>query len=170
MRTPVVVATLLLVTVLSGCARPIPTPSEIAVPGGLSQQAIEIALLSAVTTRPPPALFASRQLMSNEEFEQLVWNYYVITPRRLGWAVEARKPGEIIALIQRPTYHLRAAVTYDESVARVAIVDSSGLDQTADSIHRKARGWILKLESRMRTQLVQMARVNAAAASRGRVN
>jgi len=145
-------------SITTGCGpTKIPTPASISIPDHLGRQGVEIALLSAVVVRPAPAVFNPREEMPAEQYEQLVWNYYLTVPNTQGWTVESRKPGLITALIKRAGYHLRAAVHYDDRTARVAIVDSSGLDQTADSIHGNAVGWILKLEDRVRTELQQMA-------------
>jgi hypothetical protein len=145
---------------LLGC-RPeqIPAPATIQIPSSLNHRSVEIAILSALAVRPPPAVFNPRETMNEDDYEKLVWNYYLTAPPTLGWAVESRKPGVIIGLIRRTDYHLRVAVQYDDQFAKVSIVDSSGLDQTADSIHGKAVGWILKLETRIRTELQQIASI-----------
>ena len=156
MRSLFAASLLLLVTV--ACAERIPAPAAIPIPNHLNPQATEIAILSALVVRPAPAIFDPHQPMPANEYEQLVWNYYLTTPSRMGWGVESRRLGLATGLIKRADYHLRVAVNYDDRFARVSIVDSSGLDQTADSIHGKAAGWILKLESRIRTELDQMAK------------
>jgi hypothetical protein len=156
MRSLFAAALLLLTTVACGPER-IPAPAAIPIPNHLNPQATEIAILSALAVRPAPAIFDPHQPMAANEYEQLVWNYYLTTPSRMGWGVESRRLGLVTGLIKRAEYHLRVAVHYDDRTARVTIVDSSGLDQTADSIHGRAAGWILKLESRIRTELDQMA-------------
>ena len=150
-------AACLLVAAGCGGAAKIPTPASIAIPDQLGRQAVEIALLSAVVVRPAPAVFDPREELPAEQYEQLVWNYYLTTPSTGGWTVESRKPGIITAIIKRSGYHLRTAVRYDDRTARASIVDSSGLNQTADSIHGNAAAWILKLEGRIGTELQQMA-------------
>jgi len=78
--------------------------------------------------------------------------------------VVSRKPGLVTAEISRTRYLLRVAVRYDDRTARVSIVESSGLRQGGGRIHRKAVGWILKLETRIRQHLQGMAAGRGAAA------
>jgi hypothetical protein len=142
-----------------GCSTTdIPTPATIPIPSGLSEQGVEIAILSAMVVRPPPPVFDPREAMPKEQYEQLVWNYYVTTPTSGGWVIESRDPGAVTGIIKRSGYHLRVVVRHDERAARVSIVDSSGLDQESGSIHENAAEWILKLEARIRSELQQMER------------
>jgi hypothetical protein len=156
MRGPLVrLGALLLLTMACG-GRPIPEPEQIPVPPGVGAQATEIAILSALMNLPPPAIYDPRAPMPRETYEQMVWNYYLTSPGR-GWVVESRDPGRVVAKIARAKYLLRIQVQYDQNRAAASILESSGLAQQDGRIHRKAVGWILKLEQRIRTELARFA-------------
>jgi hypothetical protein len=148
----------LALVMIGGCrTRAIPEPETIPIPNGLSHQNIEVAILSALSLRPPPGTYDPREGMPEDEFARLVWSHYVSAPGNRSWAVESRSPGRITAVISRARYLLRIAVDYDDHLAKVSIIESTGLDQSSTRIHRKAVAWVLKLESRIRSELLRMA-------------
>jgi hypothetical protein len=150
-------AVLALLAVGVGCqSRPIPEPERIIIPDRLSQQAAEVAILSAVTAQQPPGIYDPSVEMAEQDFDLLVWNYYVASPGR-AWVVESREPGRIVGVIERARHRLRVQVVYDRYAAKVSIVDSTGLGQEDGQIHRRAVAWVLKLEERLRTELDRMA-------------
>jgi len=141
----------------SGCnSRPMPEPEPIPVYDNLGEQAVEVAVLSALTAQPPPGIYDPRVEMSDQDFQQLTWNYYVASPGR-AWAVESREPRRVVGVIERTRYRLRVEVTWDDHWARASILDSTGLGQQDGQIHRRAVGWLRKLEQRLRDELSRLA-------------
>lgn len=143
---------------IGGCrTRAIPDPHSIPIPSSLSRQNIEVAILSALSVQPPPGIYDPREEMPEDEFDQLIWTYYLASPRNRAWVVDSRDPGRITAVISRTRYLLRIAVEYDDDRAKVSIIESTGLGQSSSRIHRKAVAWVLKLETRIRNEFSRMA-------------
>jgi hypothetical protein len=141
----------------SGCRSvPMPEPEPIPIYDNLSEQAIEVAVLSALTAQPPPGSYDPRVEMSGQDFEQLTWNYYVASPGR-AWVIESREPRRVVGVIERASFRLRVQVTWDDHRARASILDSTGLGQQDDQIHHHAVGWLRKLERRLRAELSRLA-------------
>lgn len=139
----------------------IPRPASIQVPPSLNQQNVEMAILAALDARRTPTVYDPAVPMAEDEYEKLVRSFLLSMSGR-AWMVESREPGAIVAVISRPNrYRLRARVEYDGRRAAVAIVDSEGLDQDADRIHKSAVRWIRKLEIRIQRNLDRL-RVVAA--------
>src|SRR5262245_6137633 len=103
------ISTLSLVALVAGCAstRPIPESQSIPVPRGLNEQNVEIAILSALLVQPPPGIYDPRAIVPKEQYDQLVWNYYVTSAGNRGWIVKSREPGIVTAAISRPQYELK---------------------------------------------------------------
>jgi len=145
---------------VAGCrTRAIPELENIPIPSGLSTQNIEVAILSALTVQRPPGSYNPRDQLPEDDFAQMVWQNYISTGGNRAWVVESRNPGRITAVLSRTHYHLRIAVDYDDRQAKVSILDSAGLSQSSTRIHRKAVAWILKLQSRIRSELLRMAAI-----------
>jgi hypothetical protein len=161
MRRLVAFASLLL---LAACAstRPIPPPKSIPIPASLTKQNVEVAIISALRTVPPPGSYDPRREMAPDDYETLV--AFMTSSTNRAWVVEAREPGRVTAKIDRPQHRIRVAVTYDDTYARVELVDSEGLEQSGKGIHRKAVGWMLKLEKRIAQELDRMAFARQAGA------
>jgi hypothetical protein len=73
------------------------------------------------------------------------------------WYFEDRQPGIVYAGFQERRFYMRVAVRYDAHNVTMEIVDSQGLKQSADRIHKRAFVWLRQLEQRVRRALGALA-------------
>lgn len=136
---------------------PIPEPATIQVPPGLTLQNVEIAILAAITNRPPPEDYLPLQALSDEEFQRLVWGAFLHEAHSRSWAVESRRPGEIIAAVNARGHYLQLGIPYSSEIVTLEIRRTENLNQNASHIHRKVPLWIQRLEQRNRRELGRMS-------------
>ena len=136
---------------------PIPSFEPIMVPPGLSNQQIELAILSGVLNKPPPMGFDPGRRMSDEEFDRLVWDHYMRTARSRSWFPESRAPGIVYAAVNARSHYLRVSLTFDASLIRTEILASENLQQADGRIHKKAIKWITRLHEHIRRELGRLA-------------
>jgi len=158
-----VMASLLLLA--SACRTvPIPHPTVIEVQPGLSPQNIEVAILAAITNRPPPPDYSPSRSLSDADFERFVWKAFLQRAHTRSWSVEGRKPGQIIAAVTARRHYLELGIHFDSSTITLTLLRSENLQQTETSIHRKVPLWILRLEQRIRRELGRLSFATDAAA------
>ena len=70
---------------------------------------------------------------------------------------EDREPRIVYAGFQDRRFYMRVAVRYDARNVTMEIVDSRGLKQSEDRIHKRAFVWLRQLEQRVRRALGTLA-------------
>ncbi len=158
---------MLCVALAGGCrTAPIPAFSAIDVPSGLSSQQVDLAILSGILNKPPPADYDPHAPLSAEEFSKLVWANYLRDARSRSWFPESREPGVVIAAVSTRGLYLRVALRFDESAIHTEILESRNLDQTEGRIHRRALQWIERLRQHIRRELGRMSFTAASSSTR----
>jgi hypothetical protein len=157
-------APLVVVALFSGC-RTVPNKSgpPIAVPEGMTRQAVEVALILAIAGRPPPSSLVLEQPISDVEILDLLSNTRSSSRPRHQWSFESRGSGQVFAEFEHRQHYMRVLAEYDEHEVTLRIVDSrnlaytTNLDQTASWIHENAIEWLQRFEIRVRRALGQVA-------------
>ena len=146
---------------LLGCAAcrtvPIPGPTVIQVPSGLTEQNVEIAILAAITNRHPPEDYIPSEALSDADFQRLVWRAFLHEAHGRSWTVESRQPAEIVAVVNVRSHYLQLGIPFDTDTVRLEIRGSRNLMQSGNQIHRKVPLWIHGLEERIRRELGRMS-------------
>ena len=73
------------------------------------------------------------------------------------WYFEDRQPDVVYAGFQERRVYMRVAVRYDAHNVTMEILDSRGLKQSEDRIHKRAFVWLQQLEQRVRRALGTLA-------------
>lgn len=150
-----------LVVLVAACSTVPNVPTTpISVPAGLTQNQVQLAILTAITERAPPNVPAGVEI-TDSVLSAVVTGYHSLNDRRT-WYFEDRRPGVIYAGYQRRDWYMRVAVRYDASAITLFIEDSRNLSQSGDRIHKTAIAELQSLENRLRRTLGQMAQANAS--------
>ena len=135
---------------------PVPESRPILISPELTRQNIEIAIISALTNRPPPEEYDPRLRLDDETFKLFIWKHYVRDAGR-AWMIERRERGSVTAAIARREYYLQVRVDYGGEEVRWRITESRGLEQENGRIHARAVDWLEKLDLRLRRELSRMS-------------
>jgi hypothetical protein len=76
--------------------------------------------------------------------------------KALGWEMSPVEPGVILGTLRLRTHMAMVNIKYDTKTYSITYKDSSNLNYTGDSIHKNYNGWILNLDSGIRTQLTNL--------------
>ncbi|MEM7412313.1 MAG: hypothetical protein AAF430_18945 [Myxococcota bacterium] len=149
---------LALLLLCGACAStaPLPESRPITISEGLTRQNVEVAIISALTNRPPPEEYDPRLRLDDETFKLFIWKHYIRDSGR-AWMVERRDPGAVTAAIIRREYYLQVRVDYGRDAVNWQVTDSRGLDRENGRINRRAADWLEKLDLRLRHELGRMA-------------
>ncbi|MEZ4279032.1 MAG: hypothetical protein R3F21_05360 [Myxococcota bacterium] len=137
---------------------PIKPATAIAVPQGLTQTQVRVAIIAAVLDQPVPENLTKREEMADRALGVALWPFYrSVNPRRDGeWFFESSSEDSVTASFQRNTHLLRVLIAFDAAAARVSIVDADNLRYTESRIHKAVPKWISDLEIRIRRSFSQM--------------
>jgi len=165
MRFSLLLALIVLLAGYVGCrTAPIPEFEPIAVPEGLSAQQIELAILSGILNKPPPAQIDPLQTYSDEQFQRLIWEHFLRDAQSRSWFPESTAPGVVYAAVNTRGHYLRVALVFDESAIRTEIVETKNLMQSEGEIHARALKWIENLHDHIRRELSRLAFASKPAA------
>lgn len=147
---------LVFVVLLAACSTRPNRESTINVPSGLNESAVELAVIMAVLdATKPPDMTVGQQITDN--VLSSVLRGYTSMRTRNAWFYEAREPGSVYAGFQHRGYYMRVKADYSASNVILKIVESRGLDQNRDRIHKSALRWMGGLEDRIRRSLGNVA-------------
>lgn len=136
------------------------SPPPIGVRYRLAASDIELAILLAIANPTQvPALEPGQEITDN------------VLPAVLGgsprarraehpWSFSKREPGLIHAVYDRGELHMLVAITFDEQLVMLRIVDSRNLGQIGDRIHPSAFTHLTDLEDRIRRNIEAVAQRN----------
>jgi len=130
----------------------------------MSAQQVELAILSGILNKPPPADIDPLRAYPDEEFQRLIWEHYLREARSRSWFPESRAPGVVYAVVNTRGHYLRVALLFDDSSIRTEIVESRNLLQSGDEIHERALSWIANLHDHIRRELGRLAFASSPAA------
>jgi len=130
------------------------SPPPISVPSKLTQNDVELAILMAIADRTAPPKLAPGEKVTDGVLSAVI-DPASNTARRQkeSWYFEDRQPGKVYAGFQDRRFYMRVAVRYDARNVTMEIVDSRGLKQSEDRIHKRAFVWLQQLEQRVRRAL-----------------
>ncbi len=148
------------------CCSTVPnvSPPPIAVPSGLTENDVELAVLMAVADRPAPATLTPGQQITDNVLSAVIGRYDSVRAPRQYWYFEAREPSVVYAGFQSGQVYMRVAVRYDARYVTMTIVESRNLKQDESSIHKGAFAYLQQLEGRVRRALGSIARRNLGGA------
>jgi hypothetical protein len=134
------------------------SPPPISVPTKLTANDVELAVLMAIADRVAPPKLAPGEKVTDSVLSSVI-DPASNTARRQkeSWYFEDRQPGVVYAGFQERQYYMRVAVRYDAHNVTMQIVESRGLKQSADRIHKTAFVWLDQLEQRVRRALDTLA-------------
>lgn len=132
------------------------SPPATLVPPSLSKEEAEFAIILSLSGAPqwnqdgPEAERAERIL---------AYAFGEEKPRRKHWFYEGRGPNLVYAGFRYRAHYMRAEIKYSETEVTFKIVDSRGLRQSGNSIHKMALKWLGSLERDVRITLGAYDRV-----------
>lgn len=134
------------------------SPPPISVPSKLTENDVELAILMAIADRAVPPKLGPGEKATDSVLSAVI-DPASNTARRQkeSWYFEDRQLGVVYAGFQERRFYMRVAVHYDAHNVTMEIVDSQGLKQTADRIHKRAFVWLRQLEGRVRRALGTLA-------------
>jgi hypothetical protein len=134
------------------------TPPPIAVPNKLTENDVELAILLAIADRAVPPKFTPGEKVTDNLLSAVNDPASNRARRqRESWYFEDREPRIVYAGFQDRQFYMRVAVRYDARNVTMDIVDSRGLKQSEDKIHKRAFVWLRQLEQRVRHALGTLA-------------
>jgi hypothetical protein len=157
MHYKLLAASLLMCLVACSTVRNV-SPPPIAVPNKLTENDVELAILMAIADRAvSPKLTAGEKV--TDSHLSMVNDPASNSARRQkeSWYFEDRQPRIVYAGFQDRQFYMRVAVRYDARNVNMEIVDSRGLKQSEDKIHKRAFVWLRQLEQRVRRALGTLA-------------
>jgi hypothetical protein len=153
---------LALALTLAACRTvPIPPPTTIDVPPGLSLQAVEVAVMAGINNGTAPATYDPTHELPEAEFDAMLDRDFVKVARAGGWFPEARRGDVRYASVDTRGHHLLVGIHLGTQQLRIEIVESRDLLQSDGRIHKAVVSWIGNLESRIRRELGRMAVLNS---------
>jgi hypothetical protein len=130
----------------------------IVVPSGLTENEIQIAILTALTDLSHPPAYDPNVIVAGSVGDAIAWSLFKEAERSSsGWYPESHEPGVIFAGLDVRSHYMRIAIHYDTKSVRTQIVESRNLKQSGGRIHRKANAWLAKLEAKIRVALGQVS-------------
>ena len=136
---------------------PIPSPSVIEVPPGVSLSQVQVAILTAITERPEPPPYDDTVVLG-QAGDAIIWSLFKQSvAQQNAWFPESYSAGVIYAGLQIRSHYLRVAIRYDTEAVRTEIVESRNLDQSKTRIHENALVWVDRLNVKIRRALGQVA-------------
>jgi hypothetical protein len=148
---------LALALTLAGCRTvPIPPPTTIDVPPGLSLQAVEVAVMAGINNGTSPATYDPTRELPQADFDAMLDRDFVVLARAGGWFPEPRRDGVRYASVDTRGHHLLVGIHLDTKQIRIELVESRDLLQAHGRIHKAAVTWIGNLETRIRRELDRM--------------
>jgi hypothetical protein len=157
MHYKLLAASLLMCLVACSTVRNV-SPPPIAVPNKLTENDVELAILLAIADRAvSPKLTPGEKV--TDSLLSAVNDPASNSARRQkeSWYFEDRQPRIVYAGFQDRQFYMRVAVRYDARNVNMEIVDSRGLKQSEDKIHKRAFVWLRQLEQRVRRALGTLA-------------
>jgi hypothetical protein len=135
------------------------TPPPVSVPSKLTENDVELAILMAIADRTSPPKLAPGAKVTDSVLSAVIAAPANNTGRRQRdpWFFEDRLPGIVYAGFEERRFYMRVAVHYDAHNVTMEIVDSRGLKQSEDRIHKRAFIWLQQLEQRVRHALGTLA-------------
>lgn len=154
-----------LLLALAGCKTvPLPEPIEIEVPASLTAQQVELAILSGILNKRPPANYDPRVGLPEAEFQSLVWDHYLQSASARSWFPESREPGYVVAAVSARRHYLRVGISFDTRVITIRILESRNLLQSSGRIHKRVPLWLERLNEHIRRELGRMSFASRSAA------
>ena len=127
-----------------------------AVPNKLTENDVELAILMAIADRAvSPKLTPGEKV--TDSFLSAVKDPASARRQKESWYFEDREPRIVYAGFQDRQFYMRVAVHYDARNVTMEIIDSRGLKQSEDKIHKRAFVWLRQLEQRVRRALGTLA-------------
>lgn len=139
-------------------------------PLGVDRADARAAIVFELAQQALPARLAPGAHISEETLVPLLGERLPADSQKpLGWYPESLGPDAIDAGYHYGRNHyLRAAIRIEERGVRASIVQSQGMNQDGQRIHRAALAWMGDLEERIRTGLARMAALRRASDSAAR--
>jgi hypothetical protein len=140
------------------------SPPPISVSSKLTENNVELAILMAIGDRTAPPKLAPGEKVTDSVLSGVIDSASNNARRQKeSWYFEDREPRTVYAGFQDRRFYMRVAVRYDTRNITMEIVDSRGLKQSGDRIHKRAFVWLQQLEQRVRRSLGTLAGRGVAA-------
>ncbi|HKC51499.1 MAG TPA: hypothetical protein VKF60_11950 [Myxococcota bacterium] len=156
---------LILAIALAGVACrtvPIPPPTVINVPPGLTGQEVEVAVIAGILNTHPPRSYDPTHELSQADFDAMLVRDFLATAHGHSWFPEARQGDIRYATVDTRGHYLRVAIHMNTQQLRIEIVESRNLMQSDGVIHKTVISWIANLEGNIRRELGRMASYGSA--------
>jgi hypothetical protein len=144
---------------------PLKKRTSIAVPAGLNANDVEVVVLyELVDKRVPVDLNPGERITDNAMKALFPFRYRRVSEREQSlWYPESVEKGVIYAGYERNggKHYLRVAIEYTDDAVKIRFVESRGVSQVDNRIHRNAVIWIDQLEVRIRRALGKTATTRA---------
>jgi hypothetical protein len=151
-------AILALALTLAACRTvPIPAPTTIDVPPGLTLQAVEVAVMAGINNGTTPTAYDPTRELPPVEFDAMLDHDFVLLARSGGWFPEARRDGVRYASVDTRGHHLLVGIHMSTQQIRIEFVESQNLLQSNGRIHNTVVTWIGNLETRIRWELERLS-------------
>jgi hypothetical protein len=138
---------------------PIPGPTTLLVPPGLTLQAVEIAVLAGIDQRSPPPAYDPYRELPQQEFERMIDRDY-LAPARLGsWFPEWKVDHVRYASVDNwQEYHLLVGIHLGTDQVRIEYVESRNMNERGGRVNERARAWIRNLAAHIEQVFAQLSR------------
>jgi hypothetical protein len=133
------------------------SPPPIAVPAGLTENDVKLAILMAIANRSVPPKLAHGEVLTDGVVKAL-FQQNADARRRDSWHLEGMESSVIYAGYENRVRSMNVAVRYDERTVTMEILDSRRLKQSDDRIHKRAFALLKPLEHRVQAALRTIAR------------
>jgi hypothetical protein len=133
------------------------SPPSIAVPAGLTENDVKLAILMAIANRSVPPKLAHGEVVTDGVVKAL-FQQNADPRRRDSWHLEGMESSVIYAGYENRERSMNVAVRYDERTVTMEILDSRRLKQSDDRIHKRAFALLKPLEHRVQAALRTIAR------------
>ncbi len=133
------------------------SPPPIAVPAGLTENDVKLAILMAIANRSVPPKLAHGEVVTDGVVKAL-FQQNADPRRRDSWHLEGMESSVIYAGYENRERSMNVAVRYDERTVTMEILDSRRLKQSDDRIHKRAFALLKPLEHRVQAALRTIAR------------
>jgi hypothetical protein len=148
----------LVCAVLAGCRTvPIPGPTVIDVPPGLSLQAVEVAVLAGIENIQVPTWYDPKQVLPQAQFDAMVASSFMSPAGGRSWQAGVRKDDVRYAFVDVRGHHLLVAIHLATDRLRIEFVESRDLLEADGRIHKKVPEWIDHLATHIGRELQRLS-------------
>ena len=149
---------ILLALCLSSCRTvPIPGPTLIDVPPGLTLQAVEVAVLAGINNVKVPGWYDPTKEVPQVEYDALIEHNFLSMAGGHSWMPGTRTGDVRYATVDTRGHHLKVAIHLALDRLRIEFVESGNLLEENGQIHRKVPEWIGNLAAHIRRELTRLS-------------